>query len=435
MFLSLLQLNLTTGSVTLPTILVQPVSVSVAVGQSAVFVVAANNATGYQWYKNGSAILGATNPNYVTPSLALGDNGSSYSVVVSNAFGSVTSSTATVTVTSTATSASPLVTSGTFGVTAFDNRTIIDRAYGAIGVRPQQITPEMLQIALDLLALILTDLVNDAAPLWTIEKRLITLIQGQSSYVLPTATNDLTSAFFRTMSDITPLIAVSSSSSYELQFSSASPVGTIGITWTGTAVPVTFQTSPDGITWTSVGSSTVTDTGTIFYDVDNSAAALYWRVIPTQGLASAISISSVRLYNTPNDIPMYRMNRDQYWSMPNKIFQGRPLQFYLDRQIRPTMMLWPAPDAISVQGVMVVYRQRYIMDVGSLQQTMELPTRWYFAIMNLLAQALAPTTPEADPSRIALVNSIAPVMLQRAWREERDRSPIEYQVNLAPYTR
>ena len=45
----------------------------------------------YQWRKNGSDIEGATNSVYVTPTLTLLDDGSVFSVVVSNPGGSVTS--------------------------------------------------------------------------------------------------------------------------------------------------------------------------------------------------------------------------------------------------------------------------------------------------------------------------------------------------------
>jgi hypothetical protein len=53
----------------------------------------------YQWRKNGVDIPGANRPKYVTPPTTLADNGSSFSVVVSNSVGSVTSRKAFLTVT------------------------------------------------------------------------------------------------------------------------------------------------------------------------------------------------------------------------------------------------------------------------------------------------------------------------------------------------
>jgi beta-galactosidase len=52
----------------------------------------------YQWSKNGVIIPGATKPKYTTPPTALTDNGSLFSVMVSNGVGSVTSNNALLTV-------------------------------------------------------------------------------------------------------------------------------------------------------------------------------------------------------------------------------------------------------------------------------------------------------------------------------------------------
>ena len=52
----------------------------------------------FQWFRNGVAIAGATDPTYVTPALTLADEGSKYSVRITNADGSVTSNEATLTV-------------------------------------------------------------------------------------------------------------------------------------------------------------------------------------------------------------------------------------------------------------------------------------------------------------------------------------------------
>lgn len=52
----------------------------------------------FQWRRNGVAIAGATGGTYTTPALALADSGAKYSVVVSNAAGTVTSADSTLTV-------------------------------------------------------------------------------------------------------------------------------------------------------------------------------------------------------------------------------------------------------------------------------------------------------------------------------------------------
>jgi hypothetical protein len=83
-----------------PTITTQPVNQTVTAGQTASFtVLAAGTAPlGYQWQKNGVNISGATLASYTTPATTTTDSGATFSVVVSNTAGTVTSSAATLTV-------------------------------------------------------------------------------------------------------------------------------------------------------------------------------------------------------------------------------------------------------------------------------------------------------------------------------------------------
>src|SRR5205807_6654848 len=86
-----------------PTITRQPASQTVSVGQTATFTVTAAGTAPlrYQWQKNGTAISGATAASYTTPATTAADNGDQFTVVVSNAAGSVTSNAASLTVTTT----------------------------------------------------------------------------------------------------------------------------------------------------------------------------------------------------------------------------------------------------------------------------------------------------------------------------------------------
>jgi hypothetical protein len=88
------------GGGTVPTISTQPRSQTVSAGATATFsVVAAGSGTlAYQWEKNGTAVAGATSASYTTPATVAGDNGASFTVVISDSAGQVTSSAATLTV-------------------------------------------------------------------------------------------------------------------------------------------------------------------------------------------------------------------------------------------------------------------------------------------------------------------------------------------------
>jgi hypothetical protein len=84
-----------------PTITQQPRNATVAVGQKGTFKVKATGTAplSYQWQKNNIDIPGANRPKYVTPPTTLADSGSSFTVLVSNSAGSVTSRKAYLTVT------------------------------------------------------------------------------------------------------------------------------------------------------------------------------------------------------------------------------------------------------------------------------------------------------------------------------------------------
>src|SRR5216684_535379 len=94
----------TNGSPAAPSITTQPASQMVTVGQTATFTVVATGSAplSYQWKKNGTAISGAMSSSYTTPATTSADNGSQFTVVVSNIASSVNSSAATLTVTATA---------------------------------------------------------------------------------------------------------------------------------------------------------------------------------------------------------------------------------------------------------------------------------------------------------------------------------------------
>jgi beta-galactosidase len=91
--------GLGSGSVTTPAITTAPSNQTVTIGQTATFsVVATGGSLTYQWYKNGTAIAGATGASYTTPGTTNADNGSSFTVTVSNTAGSAPSSAVTLNV-------------------------------------------------------------------------------------------------------------------------------------------------------------------------------------------------------------------------------------------------------------------------------------------------------------------------------------------------
>jgi hypothetical protein len=97
--ISIYSFDATVVAATAPTITSQPSASSVAVGSAASFSIVAGGTTplSYQWRKDGVAISGATSSTYTIASTKTSDAGS-YTVVVTNSAGSVTSNSTVLTV-------------------------------------------------------------------------------------------------------------------------------------------------------------------------------------------------------------------------------------------------------------------------------------------------------------------------------------------------
>jgi hypothetical protein len=89
------------GTAVVPSILAQPVSQTVVLGQNAGFgiSVTGNPPFTYQWYMNGTAVAGATNNTFIVQGVTAAQNGAKIYVIVGDKTGDTTSATATLTVT------------------------------------------------------------------------------------------------------------------------------------------------------------------------------------------------------------------------------------------------------------------------------------------------------------------------------------------------
>ena len=110
-----------TSAAQAPAITAQPQSIAVNAGQSATFSVSATGTApvSYQWMLAGSAIAGATSTSYVIAAAQASQDGSKYSVTVTNSAGSVTSSSATLSINkSPQVTTEPIATTVNLGLTA-----------------------------------------------------------------------------------------------------------------------------------------------------------------------------------------------------------------------------------------------------------------------------------------------------------------------------
>ena len=322
--------------------------------------------------------------------------------------------------------------SGNISGTTFNALKVVDHAFRRCRLPAQAITAEMQSYALDSLYLMLSELANIKTPSWCIEELILPMYENQQLVTLPVGTVEVLNLNYRTL-QLLDGTTVATSTSYTYSFSSTTVVDTVGIKWSGTAVPVTFQVSTNGTTWTTVGtSSAVAVAGDITWtDISGALPYLYFRITAS----SPLLYSAITIGNLPQEIPLGQLNRDSYVNQSNKVFPGRPSNYYFQRDLpEPVVYLWPAPFSAAEQAQLVLWRHRQIMDTENLQQEVEVPQRWLEAIVNGLAAKVAAETPAVDVNLIPVLEQRAAVSVQRAWDGDNDGIPIQINPGIRAYT-
>ena len=199
---------------------------------------------------------------------------------------------------------------------------------------------------------------------------------------------------------------------------------------------IIFEYSTDGVTWSTLRTTTATtwvDRTWLWYDIDPGQSVPYYRMRESAG--GTLIVREFVVGSAPIELPMARMNRDDYTNLPNKNFtSNQPLQYWFDRTIpQPTMNIWPVPSGDFTQ--IVVWCQRYIMDVGDLNGSLEIPQRWYEAILFMLSHRMSLELPDVPMEKIVYLEGQAEKFLLEAENEERDNSPIFFTPSIGCYNR
>lgn len=161
--------------------------------------------------------------------------------------------------------------------------------------------------------------------------------------------------------------------------------------------------------------------GTTSYNVDSTNST------------AAIDVLDGFLRQTINsensDIQMTRLSRSEYSSVPNKSTTGTPLQFFVDKQISPTISVYPAPDASSTYTVHLNVLTR-MDDVDAATDTLQLPFRFYPCLAAGLAYYLSI---KKSPERTGLLKQIYEEEFQRALEADEDRASLSITPDIASY--
>jgi hypothetical protein len=324
--------------------------------------------------------------------------------------------------------------SGNIGGTTTNALKVVDHAFRRCRLPAQSITAEMQSYALDSLRFMLDELANIKTPSWCIEKVLLPMYENQPIVTLPPGTIEVLNLNYRTLQLLDGTSSTTTATTYTVNFTTATAVSTVGIEWSGASVPVSFQVSTNGSVWTTVGTSDdVVGAGEITWtDISPPMPYLYFRVTTA---SPALNFTVITLGNLPQEIPLGQLNRDGYVNQSNKIFPGRPSNYYFQRDLpEPVVNIWPAPFSAAEQAQLVLWRHREIMDTENLQQQVEIPNRWLEAIINGLAARVAAETPSVDVGLIPVLEQRAAISVQRAWDGDNDGSPIQINPGIRAYT-
>lgn len=170
--------------------------------------------------------------------------------------------------------------------------------------------------------------------------------------------------------------------------------------------------------WTLTSTSTTLVQGTATYSMPTDAVDAYEVVVRTN--AGNTSLQS--------DLRIDRISASTYSTIPNKLTQGRPIQYLVNRLIAPSITLWPIPDGTTT-WVLFYYYLRRVQDAGaSADFTTDMPFRAYPAIVAGLAYQMALRKPEVQ-DRVPFLKSY----YEEQWNLFRDEDREKADVRLVPY--
>jgi hypothetical protein len=165
--------------------------------------------------------------------------------------------------------------------------------------------------------------------------------------------------------------------------------------------------------WTLTSTSETLVAGTATYTLPDDCVDVFDVVIRTN--ASNVV--------TQQDLKITRISMATYATIPNKLSTGRPLQYVVDRQIAPTITLWPVPDTTTT-WTMFYYYLRRLEDAGpTANLTMDVPFRFYPALVAGLAYYMSMRKPELL-ERVPFMKAYYDEQLTMATDEDREKAAV-----------
>jgi len=133
--------------------------------------------------------------------------------------------------------------------------------------------------------------------------------------------------------------------------------------------------------------------------------------------ADVIDVLSVIVRRDNTDYALDRYSREEFLTIPNKTTQGRPSQFFLDRQITPNLQLWPVPE--NNTDIVFYDALTRMQDADTFINSSDMPFRFYPCLAAGLAYYIAI---KRAPQRIQILKAAYEEEFERAITEDRDRA-------------
>ena len=338
-----------------------------------------------------------------------------------------------------------MATSGTYTFGQSQNIELIEDSFESNGIMPDMITPQQVRTITRSANFILTNFTNRGLNLFQVKQEVLNLIAKQSTYLLPIATNSILEATLRTSNrplggtafssaggvaqnafSNNPLLATTQTSpdgyiSYDYGTNNNYAIQMVGVQSNATLTyTLVAEYSIDNINWiTSISMpAQVYQAGVnVWFVVTIPFNARYFRIRETGG--AILNIQALYFNNNLYDTVISPISRSEYVAYPNKNQTGRPSLYYLDRQINPTVTLWPVP--IPPYSMMFYTRSRLIQDFGTMQDTVEISQQFFQAFRDELKLEVAR---KYNAENIAQYEKEAQASFDQAARENRERVPL-----------
>ena len=129
------------------------------------------------------------------------------------------------------------------------------------------------------------------------------------------------------------------------------------------------------------------------------------------------------------DIPLSRLSRAEYSHVTNKSTTGKPNQYFVNKQLSPTVTVYPVPDLSSKYTLHMNVLTR-MDDADSATNTMDLPFRFYPCLTAGLAYYMSM---KRAPQLTGQLKAIYEEEFDRALSTDEKRSSFHISPNLRSY--